>query len=596
MKQQDYLIAIAVGPVQEFIASARKLRDLWYGSDLLSELSKAAARSLHENGCNLIFPAVDNAERLAANSSLIVSNKLLAVVRDCAAPGELVKKTENAFKAHWQDICQRAARELPANAIDRERFDAQVKDFGEFFAAWTPLADDYQASRETVEKLLAGRKNLREFNAPGWDDAGLPKSSLDGIRGSVLKDGSSALLKNRYALKQGEHLDALGIVKRLGPSLKPSSLRPHFESLAEVAILTYLAGLNKDLEAQAILKGLPDGSALFREVEAPPEKNPSPLLPVGFPKELLFSQVTKRWIEEYGLHKDSSWQGLLKTLRRLYRRTGEPLPYACLLVADGDHMGKTIDQMTGLQQHGSFSAALDNFAVTVHEDVEAVNGGLVYSGGDDVMAYVPLHGLWQCAEAMNRRFAASMAAGCPKLKQQPTFSVGAVIVHFNTPLHEVLELARKAETYAKDRGGRNSFCLIQSKRSGSDLCIVGKWQEMAGRLPLMIDMYCEGRLSTRLGYQLRKVAAEVGAELTWQQEQDGRIVPATPAAAEATRYIGRKKTKQGEDMPEEDRGVLLRCCPDIRSLADHLVIAQQLGNAQDMARGHWSTMKAEEEE
>ena len=36
-----YLVNIAIGPVQEFIASARRSRDMWFGSWLLSELSKA---------------------------------------------------------------------------------------------------------------------------------------------------------------------------------------------------------------------------------------------------------------------------------------------------------------------------------------------------------------------------------------------------------------------------------------------------------------------------------------------------------------------------------------------------------------------------
>ena len=36
-----YLIQVAVGPVQGFIATARRSRDLWFGSYLLSELSKA---------------------------------------------------------------------------------------------------------------------------------------------------------------------------------------------------------------------------------------------------------------------------------------------------------------------------------------------------------------------------------------------------------------------------------------------------------------------------------------------------------------------------------------------------------------------------
>lgn len=37
----QYLMAFAIGPVQEFIASARRSRDLWFGSWLLSEMSSA---------------------------------------------------------------------------------------------------------------------------------------------------------------------------------------------------------------------------------------------------------------------------------------------------------------------------------------------------------------------------------------------------------------------------------------------------------------------------------------------------------------------------------------------------------------------------
>ena len=38
-----HLLRIHIGPVQEFIATARRSRDLWFGSWLLSELSKASA-------------------------------------------------------------------------------------------------------------------------------------------------------------------------------------------------------------------------------------------------------------------------------------------------------------------------------------------------------------------------------------------------------------------------------------------------------------------------------------------------------------------------------------------------------------------------
>lgn len=44
-----YLMIFSIGPVQEFIATARRSRDLWYGSWMLSELSKAAAKTISES-------------------------------------------------------------------------------------------------------------------------------------------------------------------------------------------------------------------------------------------------------------------------------------------------------------------------------------------------------------------------------------------------------------------------------------------------------------------------------------------------------------------------------------------------------------------
>src|SRR5690606_36119506 len=53
-----HLLLITLGPVQDFIAQARRTRDLWYGSHLLSELGRAAARALLDGGAQLIFPAL----------------------------------------------------------------------------------------------------------------------------------------------------------------------------------------------------------------------------------------------------------------------------------------------------------------------------------------------------------------------------------------------------------------------------------------------------------------------------------------------------------------------------------------------------------
>lgn len=78
----SYLLAISIGPVQEFIATARRSRDLWFGSWLLSELSKAASKYIHENNGELIFPFPEGlSNALAKNSSFSVVNKLMAEIR-----------------------------------------------------------------------------------------------------------------------------------------------------------------------------------------------------------------------------------------------------------------------------------------------------------------------------------------------------------------------------------------------------------------------------------------------------------------------------------------------------------------------------------
>ena len=77
-----HLLHIHIGPMQAFIASARRTRDLWFGSWLMSELSKAAAQGvIEQNKANeLIFPT--QGSDFTPDSDLGVSNKIAALVVD----------------------------------------------------------------------------------------------------------------------------------------------------------------------------------------------------------------------------------------------------------------------------------------------------------------------------------------------------------------------------------------------------------------------------------------------------------------------------------------------------------------------------------
>ena len=173
----SHLLAISVGPVQEFIAAARRTRDLWFGSYLLSEISRAVAKSVEDQGGRLIFPASSDAENVA--------NVILAELAT-GEPKEVAAKAKQAAQQRWLEFADEVQQEA-SGVIRSEIWSDQVDDVIEFYAAWVRIGPtDYRADRARVMRLLAGRKNCRDFQ-PAQGRAGVPKSSLDGQRESVLE-------------------------------------------------------------------------------------------------------------------------------------------------------------------------------------------------------------------------------------------------------------------------------------------------------------------------------------------------------------------------------------------------------------------------
>lgn len=149
-----HLISLSIGPVQDFIAAARRTADLYAGSQLLMEVVGAAAEEFAEE--ERIYPADTHSGG---------ANKILAVVT-----GDPARRTENAEKRareRLQELWNKTIAPLGGH-IDRERAEKQLASLLEIYAAWTPLlegADGYARARQRVERLLAGRKALRDFPA-----------------------------------------------------------------------------------------------------------------------------------------------------------------------------------------------------------------------------------------------------------------------------------------------------------------------------------------------------------------------------------------------------------------------------------------------
>ena len=127
-----YVMVVNIGPVQGFITTARRTRDLTYSSWLVSELSKCAAETIRQEGGELIFPAVDatNASDLAPGSKLNVVNRIVALVEGepDAIGAEVRAELERLLRKQWEDVL---AHEIHGKLFTEDDALAQVLDLVE---------------------------------------------------------------------------------------------------------------------------------------------------------------------------------------------------------------------------------------------------------------------------------------------------------------------------------------------------------------------------------------------------------------------------------------------------------------------------------
>jgi CRISPR-associated protein Cmr2 len=506
-----HLLLITLGPVQDFIAQARRTRDLWYGSHLLSELSRAAARGLADGGARLVFPSLEagDAELVACSAPLRASgaapqniaNKLLAEVPEGIDPQQLARVARNAVADFWRDqiaapVRRKCAGLLAPNATDAA-WTEQVDSFLEFAASWLPLGD-YAATRLKLEQAIAGRKLLRDFDVWNHDRGNVPKSSLDGARESILLPPRqrAAELVRRYRIADGEQLDAVGLVKRSGGN--PDQFVP----VINVALGSWLEQAANS--APDDLDGLKRACRVAGVSRVARPDLPC-VQPFGFDASILLPSRWRSVFEEQGLEGEAEAWGR-HHVRPLLGKMSEPYPYVVCLVADGDRMGRAIAGLHSAEAHRAFSKALAGFADAARIVVEQKHrGALVYSGGDDVLAFVSLPEALSCADALRKTFDVAMADACGSFAtdQRPTLSVGLGIGHVMESMGELLSLGRQAERLAK--ADRNALALLVDKRSGGTRSWRAQWNAEPVRLLSKAVDTLKDRIPSRKVYEVASI-------------------------------------------------------------------------------------------
>lgn len=467
-----YLFLFTLGPVQGFIAQARKAHDLHSGSRLLSELCKVAAKTFISNGGSLIFPDI---------SSDSIPNRFLGKLEKeqielkrigSAVEGSVRKEWENKFNDNLGGML-----DGPTLVFANKQLQNHLDIHWLFHLVEDNTDETYRSAYEEINIRLNALKNTRPFN--DTEEAGR-KCNLDGERNVIfyrksktqiqksdedLRSGSplfaSENLIKDYAdiktglqlrhIQPGEGLSAVSMLKRF-QDFKAAE----FPSTAEFAIADSVESIGR--------KQRDEMTYLFNHSH-----------PRFLNWQVFFEDnLNERYFEKQGLElsKLSEATKIQNDLQQAASKAGRKLDkYYGLVVFDGDNMGdwwngSHLKGTVNLEVfHGELTRRLAEFADTVRKefDKDQHRGWVIYAGGDDFLGFFNLHHLMDSLIFLNDQY--KKIVSDPLMEyidsgQALTFSAGVCIAHYKEPLSLILGKAREFEHRAKGfRDEKNAFAI-----------------------------------------------------------------------------------------------------------------------------------------
>lgn len=494
---KDYLFILTIGPVQSFIAQARKGQDLYAGSQILSRLVKTGIlHFIRQKNANVIFPIINEKEENASLPNRFLGKINLSEDDARQQLSKLGKELKSQIEKEFVSVSQRSLEKISKRDFSAD-FLEQIERHLDIHWAALPMEVSYKDTYEKLEQLLGSVKNIRPFEQlnDGEGEKGR-KCALDGennvlfypnekdspLAKSLKKQGAQRV--HNSLLNPGEAVSAVSMVKRL---YKRNGNNQGFPSVAEIALLKAQEQI-QGKKAESCLQDYINLCSGKKEFVAYCLKNGEnfSLTPNDFdnlntnfdyqliyPENVTDKNFPNKLQKEYATELAKRLKGKLKD------------KHYALILFDGDNMGSWLsgnntehDENELENFHGKLSETLSEYAKSVARILEG-RGKVIYSGGDDFLGMVNLHYLFDVMRELRTRFFAEVSEKIQQKKSEKhlTFSAGIVIAHYKTPLSEVLSKVRSMEGKAKKIGNRNAFALAVIKHSGEIQETVFKWDE-----------------------------------------------------------------------------------------------------------------------
>ncbi len=527
-----YLLKVSIGPVQEFIAEARKTRDLWVGSYLLSYMTFKAIEPFIDNNCEIIYPYVEDSPfyKLKIGQEHIIplhilqisslpSHFLVVVPKDNL--DNLIKSSRKNCKRYWLDISDKVKKRIH-NEFNRIQnligwvgnnwdslWDTQVEDLWYYLWVAIPVSDDelsnnYQEKARKIQRFLEERKITRTFNQ--WQGSSAIKCTQCGHREVMgpesLKENvqfwREVQIKFKANIREGDRLCAICIIKRF---IKSSDILSglseiRFESTEDIAVIPFREYIKEKWNDQKksellekannlrkllipLLPSLTNLEDIESKLIYTDELSPDKLMREYFPE---LKKDTDEYINQKSLLEPSAKE-LREFLEKIYEEIGnKPSKYYAVLYTDGDDMGKW---MSGAlprdgsipftkDEHKKRSKRLGELGNKIVPDiVKNFNSYTIYSGGDDMLALVPLDYVFKLAIKLRNEFSNK------GMHPEATVSAGIVIAHYTENFRKVFMDGRnsleRAKKLFKGDKSKDSFFITLILSSGTIVSGGYKW-------------------------------------------------------------------------------------------------------------------------
>lgn len=649
-EQNRHMLMFTLGPVQSLIAQARKTRDLWVGSYLLSKLMEAAMEVEGINDKTFVFPGN---RRIKADIPDL-PNKYVALFDSPKRAEAVARQSETNIADCWYAICNEVRDRLLANHYTSHVQDiwerqTNVRQFFEIYWVIVPeLGKKYGPWLQETIQALDARKRLRDFLPQ--DEPG-EKSTVSGEREALHEEGTTRkavqtfwhqlTASGRHTVKDirkdgSERLDAIDSIKRF--ALYSSHLKPNLElvdypSTSSIATTRFVEKLLSSHVIEAQLQDwqqLTEGGLALMPPGAIPyfernqlagdkkwilQRDGDCFFPEAFtPRYLkenyrITTQAEEKQREpDLRLMPETFIPDCLAALEKVRRAAGaDPTPYYALVQMDGDHMGTIMSKVADDVQHRALSTALSTFArerapKIVQQDHP---GRLIYAGGDDVLAMTPLDGMLTMINYLQQAYKATVAPMVSEDWQKDvTASMGIAIAHHFTPLSVVRRAALEAEKLAKNRYGRNAFVVTLLRRSGEQTRVGCRWyysfldnrEQPLTPIELFqtFSNYFQRKIFSpkSIYILLDEVSALIGMERSAQRSEIGRVLKRQLTEhltiEQQILLIGQIELSGNEQLIAEEKEQ--RITKKIAALADQVVA---LAEAMDR---EWEAKAAKEKE